>query len=104
MATATSTSEQREARDEKSSKSQIVVVDLDEAQPALQVKRLRKGRGKLLKRVEKIMGDLVEAGTVKSTAQPVVIVVRELPSSPFGAFGGFGGFGGSRDEDDDDDD
>ena len=43
-------------------------------------------------RVERIVADLVEAGTVKSTAQPVVIVVREFPA-PFW----------SMDDDDDDD-
>jgi hypothetical protein len=32
--------------------------------------------------VERIVADLAEAGTVKSGAQPVVIVVREVPS-PF---------------------
>ena len=33
-------------------------------------------------RVERIVADLVEAGTVKSGTQPVVIVVREAPA-PF---------------------
>jgi hypothetical protein len=56
------------------------------------VSRLRKGRGKLLTKVERIVSDLVEAGTIKSTAQPVVLVVREIPS-PW-SFG---------DDDDDDD-
>lgn len=71
------------AAHEKSSGSQIVVVDLEDAQPSQQVKRLRKGSGKLMTKVERIVGDLVQAGTIKSTAQPVVIVVREIPS-PFG--------------------
>ena len=94
MATpATSTAEQRESKEhEKTSKSQIVIVDLDEPQSAQQVKRLRKGRGKLVTRVERIVSELVEAGTIKSSAQPVVIVVRELPSMPW-----------SFDDDDDDD-
>jgi hypothetical protein len=38
-----------------------------------------------MSRVERIVADLVEAGTVKSTAQPVVIVVRETPV-PFWSF------------------
>jgi hypothetical protein len=46
------------------------------------VKLLRKGRGKLMTRVERIVADLAEAGTIKSSAQPVVIVVREAPA-PF---------------------
>jgi hypothetical protein len=60
----------------------IVVVDLDEPQPTRLVRRLRKGQGKLMTRVERIVADLVEVGTVKSTAQPVVIVMRET-SVPF---------------------
>ena len=73
---ATASSEQRESR-EQEKKSQIVVVDLAEPQSTRDVRRLRKGKGKLLTRVQRIVNDLVEAGTVKSTAQPVVIVVRE---------------------------
>jgi hypothetical protein len=64
----------------------LVVVDLDEPQSSLHVKRLRKGQGKLMTHVERIINDLIEAGTVKGTAQPVVIVVRETPAS----FLGFG--------------
>jgi hypothetical protein len=85
---ATTAPEQREDK----GKASIVVVDLDEAQPARLVKRLRKGRGKLMTKVERIVSDLVADGTVKATAQPVVIVVRETPA-PFWEFG----------EDDDDD-
>ena len=74
-----------EPRHQEKSGTPIVVVDLEEAQPARLVKRLRKGQGKLMSRVERIFADLVEAGTVKSTAQPVVIVVRETPV-PFWSF------------------
>ena len=82
MATTPGTSEREPRQHEKPSGSQLVVVDLEEAQSSQEVKRLRKGRGKLVNRVERIVADLVEAGTVKSTAQPVVIVVREFPA-PF---------------------
>ena len=93
--TATSTTEQRESREhDKGSKSHIVVVDLGEPQSSVAVKRLRKGKGKLFNNVEQIVKDLVEDGTVKSSAQPVVIVVREIPSPWF--------FGGGHDDDDED--
>jgi hypothetical protein len=82
MATTTGASEREPRQHEKPSGSQLVIVDLEEAQSSHEVKRLRKGRGKLVNRVERIVADLVEAGTVKSTAQPVVIVVREFPA-PF---------------------
>jgi hypothetical protein len=62
----------------------MIVVDLDEPQSSLQVKRLRKGQGRLMAHVERIVNDLIEAGTVKAGAQPVVIVVRETSSSVFG--------------------
>ena len=72
-----SSSEHRES--EKSARSHIIV-DLGEAQPSTQIRRLRKGKGKLFQHVETIIDDLIAAGTVKSNAQPVVIIVRELPS------------------------
>ena len=75
-----------EPRQHEKSATPIVVVDLDEPQPARLVKRLRKGQGKLMTRVERIVADLVEAGTVRSTAQPVVIVVRENPMPSFWSF------------------
>lgn len=84
------------AQHEKTSGSQIVIVDLEDAQPNHLVKKLRKGSGKLMTKVERIVGDLVQAGTIKSTAQPVVIVVRELPPSPFS-------FLQQKDDDEDDD-
>jgi len=69
---------------------QVVVVDIGERQMPDEVQRLRNGQGKLLDHVERIIADLVAAGAVESTAQPVVFVVREH-SSP-------------DDEDDEDDD
>lgn len=78
-ATAAGTTEHREPRD-AAGKAEIVIVDLDKVQTSRNVRLLRKGRGKLARRVERIVNELVEAGTVKSTAQPVVIVVRESMS------------------------
>jgi len=74
MATASTSAPQSQGT---GAKPQIVVVDLAESQSSHHVKQLRKGQGKLMTHVEQIVNDLVEAGTVKSTAQPVVIVVRE---------------------------
>jgi hypothetical protein len=74
-----------EQREDKSGKPQIVVVDFGKPQDPKNVKRLRKGRGKLMTRIESIMGELIESGAVKGTAQPVVIVLRErlMPPWPF---------------------
>lgn len=57
--------------------SQMVVVEIGEPQSPESVSSLSKGKGKLFKDVERIVNDLVKNGTVKSNAQPVVIVVRE---------------------------
>jgi hypothetical protein len=85
MATQPTTGEARESRQaEKSDKNSIVVVDFGKRQTRKQIKGLRRGEGKLLTRVEGIVNDLVAAGTVKSTAHPVVIVVREKERWPFG--------------------
>lgn len=91
MATPTTSSpgsEQREHREhrpqEKTDKSQIIVVDLEERQASKQIRRLRNGEGKLMDHIEKIIGELSEAGTIKSGAQPVVVIVREDLPWPFG--------------------
>jgi hypothetical protein len=91
-AAAATAGEPRE-QDKAGKSPQIIIVDLDEAQPAKLVKRLRKGKGKLMRKVERIVGDLVAQGTVKATAQPVVIVVRESPPS-------FWDFAGDDDDED----
>jgi hypothetical protein len=92
--------------EDKQGKAEIVLVDFGEPQAAQQVKRLRKGRGKLMTRIERVVSDLVADGTVKSGAQAVVVVVREQPSMPWPSFGNFGNFGnlGQGDDDEDDDD
>jgi len=77
-AAAPNPTEQREARETEKTGKSLVVVDLGEAQPIGEVKRLRRGKGNLFHHVERIVSDLVEAGTVKASAQPVVIVVREF--------------------------
>jgi hypothetical protein len=78
-------SEHREQRSQDmAEKAQLVVVDLDERQTSKQIRRLRSGEGKLMDHIERIINELTEAGTIKSTAQPVVFVVREELPWPFG--------------------
>ena len=76
---ATSTTEAHD----KTAKSQILVVDLGRRQSAKRVKNLRKGRGKLMSRIEGIVSELTESGKVKANAQPIVIVVREAVPLPW---------------------
>jgi hypothetical protein len=56
---------------------------LDEPQSTLSIKRMRKGKGKLLKHIDQIVEDLTSDGTIKGNAQPVVIIVQEIPSPPW---------------------
>jgi hypothetical protein len=68
---------------EAAGKPQLVLVDLARRQTPRQLKRLRKGRGALVTRIDEIVEELVQAGTVKANAQPVVIVVREKVALPW---------------------
>jgi len=53
VTTAAGTTEHREPRD-KVGKAEIVIVDLDKVQTSRDVRLLRKGRGKLARRVEEL--------------------------------------------------
>jgi len=79
----TTAAETRGDHDKDKAKQQIIMVDLGRRQSPKQVRRLRNGRGKLISHIEEIVEDLVEAGTVKANAQPVVIIVREAPPVPW---------------------
>jgi hypothetical protein len=68
---------------DKTGKSSMVIVELDEPQSSVAVKRLRKGKGSLYKNVEQVVKDLTDDGTIKSGAQPVVIIVQEIPAPPW---------------------
>lgn len=74
--------------------AELCVVDLGE-HSRKSVKRLRRGRGKLMDKVEDAILSLREEGILSESAQTVVVVVRE--EQTFGSFL-------DRDDDDDDDD
>ena len=101
MAQAPNTAEQRDqaarAAADKAAKPQLVLVELGKRQSPKQIRRLRKGRGKLMRRIQGIVEELTNAGTVSAKAQPVVIVVREQVPMPWP-------FAPMSDYDDDDDD
>ena len=71
------------ASEKTSASSSMMIVELDEPQSSVAVKRLRKGKGTLYKNVEQIVKDLTDEGTIKSGAQPVVIIVQEIPAPPW---------------------
>ncbi len=43
------------------------------------IKRLRKGRGRLLARLNETLDGLREDGTIDAASQPIVVVVRQRP-------------------------
>ncbi len=65
-----------------------VIIDLGKKKRS-QVRKLRKGRGKLVARVNELVADLHNNGTVASKGQPVIVVVREKKKRGRGGFGMF---------------
>lgn len=53
-----------------------IIIDLGK-QKKKRVKRLRKGRGRLMGDISLAMQELQEEGVVKEGAQPVLVIVRE---------------------------
>ena len=52
-----------------------VIIDLGKKKRS-QVRKLRKGRGKLVDRVNELVADLHNNGTMTSKGQPVIVVVQ----------------------------
>jgi len=71
-------------RSESSGRPPLIVVDFGKRQSRKSVKRLRKGRGKLMPRVEQIVDEMIQAGTLKADTRALVIVVRERYSALLG--------------------
>ncbi|WP_027133354.1 DUF6200 domain-containing protein [Geminicoccus roseus] len=75
--------------------SEMVVIDMGE-HSRRRVRKLRRGEGRLMEKVEDTLADLEEQGVIEAATQRVIIVVRQEPS--------LGGLFGDDDDDDDDDD
>lgn len=76
--------------------AEMVLLDLGE-QSRRRVRRLRRGEGRLMEKIEDAVADLEEQGVLKSGAQTLVVIVRQEPEA------GLGGMFASDDDDDDDD-
>ncbi len=81
---------------EEPTKGIVCVIDLGE-QTRRRVRRLRRGEGRLMERVEDAVTALQDNGVLAREVQTVVVVVKQEPS-----FAGL--FGDDDDEDDDDED
>ncbi|HEY2322813.1 MAG TPA: hypothetical protein VGJ82_08105 [Thermoanaerobaculia bacterium] len=53
-----------------------IVLDLG-SKSRKQIRRLRKGRGKLMNRVNTVVEELKTNGNISATAQPIIIVVKQ---------------------------
>ena len=105
MATPSTAKEEHETREtEKHGKSQLVVVELARRRSPDQVRRLRRGHGKLVSDIEDAVDELVKSGTIKAQAQPVVIVVREAALPVLWALDYDDDEDDDENDDDDDDD
>ena len=62
-----------------------VLIDLGKKSPKL-VKKLRKGKGKLMDAVTATMQELQASGQIGAQAQPVIIVVSEKTESLYRLF------------------
>jgi len=82
--------------DESSAAGIVCVLDMGE-QSRKRIKRLRRGEGRLMDKVEDAIADLQTQGVVGKDVQTVVVVVRE--EITFSSI-----FRDSDDDDDDDDD
>jgi uncharacterized protein DUF6200 len=103
---ATTTTEPRQPpKAESPDKPQkLVVVELAKRRSPEQIRRLRKGRGKLMTDIDDVVADLTQDGTIKADAQPVVIIVREAVPLPLPWPLNAADFDTDDDDDDDDDD
>lgn len=82
---APTTAEHREQRSDKEQEKprDLLIVELSKRRSSGQIKRLRKGRGKLARDIGEVVDDLIASGTIKSGTPPVVIVVREQADTMF---------------------
>ena len=91
-ASAAEKAEEKVERTQKAERGIVCVIDLGE-HTRQRVRRLRRGEGRLMERVEDAIVALQENGVLGADAQTVVVVVRQEPTALFW-----------RDRDDDDED
>lgn len=82
--TVTTTAPGAPAPDLTAEKDAPIILDLGK-KSRKQIRRLRKGRGKLMDRVASVIDELKADGSIKDSAQPVIIVIRQRAKT--GLFG-----------------
>lgn len=69
--------------EEAKPQNSMIVVDLGKKYKKKHIRRLRKGRGRLMDKVEQLVEDLRESGGMDEQSKPVVIVVRQKRKNSF---------------------
>jgi uncharacterized protein (UPF0335 family) len=77
MAEAQKTTAAAPADSNSNSAGGLLVVDIGKRQSTKRIRQLRKGRGRLLDKINDTVQELQSKGAIKKDAQPVVIVVRK---------------------------
>ncbi len=75
----TAVANKKEAPPPAPTKGSLTVIDMGE-HSRKRIKKLRRGEGRLMEKVEDTLADLEEQGVIEASAQTVVIVVRQEPS------------------------
>ena len=76
MSTVIQTSETQDTGAQVESNADMIMLDIGKRSRKA-IKKLRKGKGKLLRRVNNVVGQLRNSGELKEDAQIVLVVVRE---------------------------
>lgn len=58
----------------------MIVVDIGKRQKKKRIRRLRKGKGKLMDKITDLVEEMRQGGALEPNAQAVVIVVRQKSS------------------------
>jgi hypothetical protein len=66
-----------ETKAESKKDNNVIVVDVRRKYRRKHIRRLRRGRGKLMNKIEELVADLRDAESLGENVQPVVVVVRE---------------------------
>lgn len=61
----------------------LLVIDVGKKYRRKHIRRLRKGKGKLMNKVQDLIADLQQENAIDSNSKPVVIVVRQKSGKRF---------------------
>ena len=65
------------AQKPESADKSLLVVDIGKKYKKKHIRRLRKGRGRLMGKVQRLVAELTDGGAVEGNVKPIVIVVRQ---------------------------